>query len=314
MNARRGGGSLDLQGFDVSRAALLLTVAPAVMLGAYAVADEVHPPPQTFQAHELHVKAWIGKLSVEVSPDAHDIVISLSGDENAIQNVQLSAEGDTAVIRMQGLEGDWWDTMWDWSEYDPDDLEARVIVPSGTPVQIDGLAGDATIGDLLAPIGLKVAAGDVTIGRVTDAAISIAGSAGITVAHADQSLRVEIAGSGDVTCGDASSARIEIAGGGEVHLGHIAKSLDVQIAGSGDVSAESVHGSVMINVAGSGEVDINGGVADPFHVDIAGSGDVRFAGTANNPVISVMGSGDVWLAAYTGALKSDGADIKIGPE
>ena len=52
--------------------------------------------------------------------------------------------------------------------------------------------------------------------------------------------------------------------------------------------------------------------ADPFKVDIAGSGDVRFGGTANNPDVSVMGSGDVWIAAYTGTLSSDGADIKIG--
>ncbi len=55
---------------------------------------------------------------------------------------------------------------------------------------------------------------------------------------------------------------------------------------------------------------------DRFHEHAARiyqtQGDVRFGGTANNPDVSVMGSGDVWLAAYTGTLNADGAEIRVG--
>ena len=58
--------------------------------------------------------------------------------------------------------------------------------------------------------------------------------------------------------------------------------------------------------------EVGDDLTDPFRVDIAGSGDVRFGGTANNPDVSVMGSGDVWIAAYTGTLNADGAEIRVG--
>jgi len=289
---------------------LLMTASPAVLLVSLAAAQG--PVTQNFQAQRLQVDALIARFQVDVVPGATGIQVSVEGTPEMVQKLRLATSGDALVIGMEGIDSDWWDDMWDWSSFDSEDLKVTVTLAPGTPVKVDNYIGDATIGDLNGAIRFNTSGGDARIGNVTTANISIAGSGDITVASASGLIEASIAGSGSIRGGNVGEAEIEIAGGGDVTLGQIGHALDIDIAGSGEVRAQSVNGKVEIDVAGSGDVTIDSGTADPFKVDIAGSGDVRFGGTANNPDVSVMGSGDVWIAAYTGTLSSDGADIKVG--
>ncbi len=290
---------------------LFAAAAPLALLGSVALAED-QTVTQSFQAKRVQIDALAGNLKVIVARDKPSIDVTLSGSSEMIQKIRLSTSGDAMVMSMDGVEGDWWDDMWDWSSVSPEDLNVTITVATGTPVRVDNYIGDADIGDIEAALKMNTSGGQVRAGRVTDADVSIAGSDDIALGAVSGELDASIAGSGSVTTGDTRSADVEIAGGGEVKVGAVSGDFDVDIAGSGEVYALSVNGKVNIDVAGSGDVKIDGGVADPFKVDIAGSGDVRFGGTANNPDVSVMGSGDVWIAAYTGTLSSDGADIKIG--
>lgn len=289
---------------------LLMAAAPAALLVGAAAAEG--PVTQSFQAQRLQVDALIAQFRVDVVPGATGIQVSVEGEPEMVQKLRLSTAGDSLVVGMEGMDSDWWDNMWDWSSYDSEDLRLVVTLAPGTPVKVDNYIGEAQIGDLKAPLRFNTSGGDTRIGEVTEAKISIAGTGDISVFKTTGMLEASIAGSGSVRSGNVGEANIEIAGGGDVTLGRIERGLEIDIAGSGEVRAESVNGKVDIDVAGSGDVTIDSGTADPFKVDIAGSGDVRFGGTANNPDVSVMGSGDVWIAAYTGTLSSDGADIKIG--
>jgi len=70
---------------------------------------------------------------------------------------------------------------------------------------------------------------------------------------------------------------------------------------------------VSVSTAGSGNVKIAGGNANPLKVSIVGGGDLDFGGNAVNPSISAMGSGDIWIKSYTGHMSSSGmADVHIG--
>lgn len=290
---------------------LIAAVAPIALLGSVALAED-QAVTQSFQAKRVQIDALVGHLKIVVTRDYPTVDVALSGSQEMIQKIRLTTSGDAMVMSMDGMEGDWWDDMWDWSSVSPEDLTVTITVAIGTPVKVDNYIGDAEIGDIEASLKMNTSGGEVRAGRVTDANVSIAGSGDIIVGAVSGNLDASIAGSGSVTTGDTHSADVEIAGGGEVKVGTVSGDFDIDIAGSGEVYATSVHGKVSIDVAGSGDVRIDGGSADPFKVDIAGSGDVRFGGTANNPDVSVMGSGDVWIAAYTGTLSSDGADIKIG--
>ncbi|MFT3810332.1 MAG: DUF2807 domain-containing protein [Micropepsaceae bacterium] len=290
---------------------LIAAVAPLALLSSIAVADD-QTVSQSFQAKRVQIDALVGNLKVIVADGYPSIDIALSGTDEMVQKVRLSTSGDAVVMAMEGMEGDWWDDMWDWSSVSSEDLTVTIKVSTGTPIRVDNYIGDADIGDLNASLKMNTSGGEVRAGNVSAADVAIAGSGDIRLGHVAGDLDASIAGSGSVRAGDCHSADVEIAGGGEVKVGTVNGDFDIDIAGSGEVYAIAVNGKVNIDVAGSGDVKIDGGVADPFKVDIAGSGDVRFGGTANNPDVSVMGSGDVWIAAYTGTLSSDGADIKIG--
>ncbi len=293
------------------RSRLIAAVAPLALLGAVAFAED-QTVMQSFQAKRVQIDALAGNLKVLVANDYPGIDVSLAGSQEMIQKIRLSTSGDAVVLAMEGVEGDWWDDMWNWSSSAPGDLRVTITVAPGTPLKVDNYIGDAEIGDLEAALKMNTSGGRVRAGNVTRADVAIAGSGDIILGRVAGDLDASIAGSGSVKTGDAQSADIEIAGGGEVKVGAVSGDFDVDIAGSGEVYAVSVNGKVNIDVAGSGDVRIDGGVADPFKVDIAGSGDVRFGGTANNPDVSVMGSGNVWISSYTGTLSSDGADIKVG--
>lgn len=284
--------------------------APAVLLAGTSLAEgQVN---QTFQAHRLQIEALIGNLQVDVVPGGTSISVAMTGTDEMIQKMRLSTSGDTLVIGMEGVDSDWFTEMWDWSSVDSDDLKVTISLPQGTPINVENFIGDASIGDVKSDVKFSATSGSTTIGEVTSAEFSIAGSGDIAYSRVSGKIEASIAGSGSIKGGDVGEASIEIAGGGEIKLGNVNGGLEIDVAGSGEVYAQSVNGKVDIDVAGSGDVKIDGGKADPFKVDIAGSGDVKFGGTANNPDVSVMGSGDVWIAAYTGTLTSDGADIKIG--
>ena len=290
---------------------LLVTAAPLALLCGSAMADD-QTVSQSFQAKRVQIDALVGNLKVIVADGYPTIDVALSGTSEMIQKVRLSTSGDAMVMRMDGIDSDWWDDMWDWSSVSPGDLSVTITVAPGTAVKVDNYIGDAEIGSIRAALKMNTTGGEVRVGDVTDADVAIAGSGDIRLGRVDGDLDASIAGSGSVNAGDTHDADVEIAGGGEIRLGSVRGDFDVDIAGSGEVYAVAVNGKVNIDVAGSGDVKIDGGTADPFKVDIAGSGDVRFGGTANDPDVSVMGSGDVWISAYTGTLSSDGADIKIG--
>lgn len=289
-----------------------LVAAPAAIAAITAATAGEQTLNQNFQARRLQIDALVAHLTVNVQDGASGMNVAVDGTQAMVQKLRMSATGDALVLSMDGAGDDWWSEMWDWTSVSSDDLQVTITVAPGTPVKVENFIGDATIGDINAELEFNSTGGETTIGTVTDAELSIAGSGDISLAHALGTVEASIAGSGTITTGDTGEATIEIAGGGDVIMGVVSGGLDVDVAGSGEVTVKSVNGKVDIDVAGSGDVRIDSGNANPFRVDIAGSGDVRFGGTAHDPDVSVMGSGDVWIAAYTGTLSSDGADIKIG--
>ena len=103
----------------------------------------------------------------------------------------------------------------------------------------------------------------------------VAGSGAISVDQVDVgSLKLEIAGSGDAkAAGKAKSVAYEIAGSGEIDgKGVVAEDADVSIAGSGGVSVHATK-TANVDIAGSGDVNVTGGAK--CTTSKAGSGDVH---------------------------------------
>lgn len=294
-------------------------VAAALTLPAEAADNGwVTWPTKTFDARTVRVTDLVGTLRVEVK-DSGPMTLNVSGVQRRVNGLHVKAAG--GVLRIEGDNDS--ESVWDWRNWFNFDyhnrdgqLNVKLVVPRGTDVGVDGLVGDATIGDTQGPLKFDASVSNASIGRVGPAQISLAGSGKITYAQVNGNLSVEIAGSGKIAGGNvAGFTKADIAGSGTAQVGAVNGGIDIDIAGSGDFTAAKVNGPVKVDIAGAGNVLIGDGVANPLKVDIMGSGDFTFGGLAIDPDIDALGSGNVRLRAYKGNMKSDGmVNVKIGSE
>jgi hypothetical protein len=287
----------------------------AAALTLPAIADNwIVGPTKNFNARAVSVHDVVGSLTIAVRDDG-PATVQLSGSKTRVDATSVRQDGGTLVVVGQNFEQVWdWRHWFDFSgDYSRGSLNVKITLPRGSEVKVDDLIGDAEIGDTMGPLHFSAVSTNSTIGRVSDAHISLAGSGRVALGDVAGDLQVETAGAGKIITGNAKSVRADVAGSGAIETGAINGSLSLDIAGSGDFSAQRVSGPTRIDIAGSGSVRIANGEADPLHVDILGSGNVVFGGTAVDPHISGFGSGSVKLHAMRGQLHNDGmANVKIG--
>lgn len=301
------------QSMLIGAAVAALLVLPA----AGADTDWVSWPTKSYDAKGLQVADVVGDIRVIVQDGP--MKVDVSGSKELVGGLTVKNEGGSLYI---DGSNDIAYNVWDWrhwfdfshindSERDGH-LSIKVTVPKGTPIKISDLIGNAAIGDTFGPVSLELVASDATIGKVSQADISLGGSGKIAIADVWGELKLDIAGSGRITAGHAGNVRADIAGSGDAQIGSVSNGIKIDIAGSGDFTAAKVNGPVNVDIAGSGNVKIADGVADPLKVDILGAGDLYFGGVAVNPSISAMGSGNVHIKSYRGKLSNDGmADVRI---
>jgi hypothetical protein len=264
-------------------------------------------PTQSFTAKSVHVDGLIGMLDIQVS-SGPQMTYAIAGEAEAIKTVTATVEGDVLVIDQKDPRSSSWFMWFEWnSNWDEKRMiKVSLTVPTGTPIDIDGIVGDANIGDINGPLKIDIAGADARVGAVTSAEIDAAGAGSIQIKSVQGALSLDVAGSGDVEVGSAGSVNVDIAGSGSLKAGAVAGSLSVDIAGSGDVAIESVSGPVDFSSAGSGDVVIKSGRATPLKISIMGSGSFDFGGEAVDPNISVAGSGEIKIKSYTGTLNTSG--------
>lgn len=269
----------------------------------------------TYPVRAVKVDDLVGSLVVTAKADG-PVTVQVSGIKSRVDGVHVSSDGGVVHI-----EGEHINSVWDWrnwfnfsihDESKPQNLIVKISVPKGADIDVDGLVGDAAIGDTFGPVKLEAAATNAKIGHIAKAKLSFAGSGKIDIVEVAGPLDLEIAGSGKVHVAKTGRVRADIAGAGDASFGTIDGGLHLGIAGSGDVAADSVNGPVKIEIAGSGSVKIANGVAKPLKVSIMGSGNIDFGGNAVDPDISALGSGSVRLKSYSGHLSSSGSvSVKV---
>ncbi len=277
-------------------------------------------PVRNYGAGSVKFEDIVGTVIVNVR-DGSQLTLEVSGARSRVAGLTASVQGGELVIDGSGARNS--NSVWDWKNWfnfsdDEEDrqtgnLFVKVSVPRGTDVNVDGLVGNASIGDTQANLRFEAAVTDARIGKVAKARIDLGGEGTVDVAEVAGPLTLDIGGSGKVRVGATGGVHADIAGSGDAQFGAIAGGLTLDIAGSGDVTAARVNGPVRVDIAGSGTVKIADGVADPLYIDMMGAGDFTFGGVAVDPHIDAVGSGSVKLKSYRGHLDSEGmADVKIG--
>src|SRR5258707_7534608 len=186
------------------RGSMLIGAAVAAFLVLPAAGanngDWVVWPTKSYDAKALKVDDIVGNVRVDVANGP--MKLDVSGNRNLVSGLTVKSEGGTLVISGSDIESfnvlDW--SKWfDFSNIHDDHngkLFIKVTVPRGTDVRVGDLVGNATIGDTFGPLRLETTEGDSTVGRTSEARISMAGSGKTAVADVAGELRMEIAGSG----------------------------------------------------------------------------------------------------------------------
>jgi hypothetical protein len=278
--------------------------------------------PRNYTGSSVKISDIVGTVTIAVR-DGGPMTVEASGDKWRMKNLQVSNEDGEVTIEAQD-ENDT-HSVWDvshWFDFSEDgwhnhsNMFVKVTVPRGMRVNIDGLVGDANIGDTYGELHFEAAATKAQIGHVGDAHIELGGAGRVNIAAVDGDLHLDVGGSGKVNTGPIKGlVEASIAGSGDAAFGNIGGGMHMDIAGSGDVSAARVNGPTHVEIAGSGSVKIADGTADPLHVEIMGAGNFVFGGVAVNPHIEAMGSGTVKLKSYRGNMNNEGmANVQIGGE
>jgi hypothetical protein len=284
-------------------------LAGLLNVAASAASPAGGPVDKTFTVRRVHIDGMVAQVEIVTAPQPGPVRLQANGKAETMKELQVRAVGDELLLRLDKDEDEAWFpwnlfNMWG-KDRNARDLSLRITAPAGTPFDIEGMIGTVNAGDIDAPLRLDGHAIQARFGRVQNAQIEIAGSGRIVLGAIKETLDLEVAGSGNFQAASASAAQIEIAGGGNVVIGPLSGGLSTEVAGSGNVRVAQVNGPVDIEIAGSGDVLIEGGRADPFEVEIAGSGDVMFRGEAVNPRVSIMGSGDVKVASFSGSKNEE---------
>lgn len=275
--------------------------------------------PRNYQGKAVEISDVVGTVTIAVR-DGGAMTVEASGDKQRMKNLEVSNDDGELKIESDN-DGDS-NSVWDVSQWfnfsnqgrDRSNMFVKVTVPRGTRVHIDGLVGDANIGDTYGELHFEAAATKAHIGHVGDTHIDLGGAGRVDIAAVDGDLNLDVGGSGKINAGPIKGkVDASIAGSGDVAFGAVSGGMHLDIAGSGDVSAARVNGPTHVEIAGSGTVKIADGTADPLHVEIMGAGNFIFGGNAVDPHIEALGSGTVKLKSYTGRMNSEGmANVQVG--
>jgi hypothetical protein len=295
---------------------------PAPPPPASANGSWVRWAPRNYTGSGVNISDIVGTVTVAVR-DGGPITVEASGDKHRMKG--LSVTNDDGEVAIDAGDANAGQSVWDVSQWfnfsdvgwhDRSNMFVKVTVPRGMAVHIDGMVGDANIGDTYGELHFEAAATKAQIGHVGDAHIELGGAGRVNIAAVDGDLHLDVGGSGKINAGPVKGkVEASIAGSGDVTLGNINGGMHMEIAGTGDVSAARVNGPTHVEIAGSGSVKIADGTADPLHVEIMGAGNFVFGGVAVDPHIEAVGSGTVKLKSYTGHMNSEGmANVQVGGE
>lgn len=320
-----------------TQARIAFTGLLAVTILSLASPTFAEPESQLYDARKVRVVNFVGTLDVAVS-DHPSIALDITGTPDMLDDVGVRLDGDTLVIARKGMI-DHDDQPFDAAAYPT----VRLRVPVATALTINGMDGNARIGDIAAPLSVHAASVDLTAGNVTTATIDRSGSGRIELGDVSGSMVARLGGSGDFIVGMAGEADIEKRGSGDINVGHVEGAFNAQVRGSGDVSAADVgtasiekHGSgnvrfgriagglsyvsfgigdadvaavdgpVVVETTSSGEVHIRDGRANPLKVVMREYGDFTMDGEAVDPDLTAEGASTVRISSYVGELIARG--------
>lgn len=234
---------------------------------------EMSGEPQSFTASAVQVR---DVPVIDIQPyDGREVVVTLSGRESMLKDINVRQRGDMVVIEGKGTAGD-----------------GTVIRLGHGPISVSG----SLVGGVISAGNIVVAGGGSRVNITTSDRPSLKATVKVP-----KGTKLDLSGVFDTaTVGDTEGPlQVALQGGGDLNVGSVTDTV-LSLQGGGDITIKEVNGNTLtVSLQGSGDVSVEGGKVNALSVTIQGSGGVTFDGHADNANLSVMGSGDIKIARVT---------------
>jgi len=242
--------------------------------------------PREFETTELSVSNV--DADVEIQPgDIDKMVVEVTGSKTAVEDIGVRQQGAELIISgkgsagggggnvvmtgsgsvsisgggvvISGAMGRGRTTIVTGGGNTESDVKIKITVPSGSPINISGVNGLATIGDVDGPLRAAVLGGsDINAGRVKDAELNVQGSGDIRVQEANGNLSASVQGSGDISVkrGQVTYLNASVMGSGDIKFSGRAQDANLSVMGRGDIYAHHVVNKPSMSIMGRGNIEV----------------------------------------------------------
>lgn len=253
-----------------------------IRIGNTSVGDKtkiVTDGPKQFSAVALEVNNVTAKVNVDVH-DGSQIEYTVTGpaDQVEVINAKVSSntlviEGDsrneTTVVQSSNnsvvITGDYVmgsiiSASNSFLGGGHDVATITVKVPKGTPVRVDNVLGDVTIGDTHGTLWAAVrGSSDMRVGHIGKADVRVHGSSSVRIKEVAGEVFADIKGSGTLKIrgGSMPSLVASVQGNGSVGISGTATTAELQVAGNGEIHVAHVRQSPNKHVRGNGRIRVD---------------------------------------------------------
>lgn len=239
--------------------------------------------PKRVSASALEVRGVMADVQVDTHSSG-DIEYTITGPADQVRAIRANIQGNTLVIEGDGSGSS---------------SGGMTVVRSGGRTVIQTGRGRTVVsgGDIVISGGSVMSN---VFGRGSMTAV-VTGSGGgenavkVTVKVPQGTPVNTNSVLGNVVVGDTNGPLTASVQGENVYAGRVS-SAQITVRGSGDVRIKEVNGTVMAQVQGSGDIEIERGSMPSLTATVQGSGDINVGGSATTASLTVMGSGDIRVA------------------
>ncbi len=233
---------------------------------------------KTFTASKLSVTDV--DADMEIVPDGDHVVVGITGSKSAVETISVVQEGDNVVVKGSGrgvsdgnvtISGD--SVVIGGgvsigsirvggisiSTLGEPKTRVSIRVPVGTALNVSGVSGPTSIGDVCGPLVLtQRGQSTARVGKVRAAQLFASGQGEIRVVAVQDSLTASVSGQGkiDVRDGKVGNLVANTSGQGEFTYKGVAVDATLSASGQSEIDVEQVSNKPVRSRSGQAEITV----------------------------------------------------------
>lgn len=182
----------------------------------------------------------------------NELSVAFEGPEHILDSLSVSEKGGTLEIRLNEPCGIHVLT-------DADRIVAKITMPEGGKITVDGLNGKLDVGDINGLLDLELSGtASATIGETKGGKIELSGVTKVNILEVKGDLTCELSGTAQLSVRKGEIGKLKLEASGCACFRHREKVIDtdLEISGTAQVEIHTVKNPAKVDRSGCGKLDI----------------------------------------------------------